>query len=125
MAKYFHPDVLDGGLNAIKTTAIKMLLVNAYAAGDSYATVQANKVAEATVANADFTLGTSGSNRTLTSATKSAVATAATTAGDAHIVFTNGVDKVLAGTDETGEAAGAIGDTINFPAITMTKTQPT
>jgi hypothetical protein len=80
MPKFVHADVLDGGLNAIKNGATKMLLIKAYAVGDSYATVVANKLAEVTMTSADYTLGTSGNNRTLTNATKSATSTAATSA---------------------------------------------
>jgi hypothetical protein len=80
MPKFVHADVLDGGLNAIKNGATKMLLIKAYAFGDSYATVVANKLAEVTMTSADYALGTSGNNRTLTNATKSATSTAATSA---------------------------------------------
>lgn len=125
MAKYFHPDVLDGGLNAVKTVATKMMLIKAYTLADSYATVIGNKVAEVTMSSADFTLASSGNNRTLTTATKSATATAIGGAGDHHIAFTDGTGKVLAVTDETGEAAVAVSDTVNFPALVLTKTQPT
>jgi len=125
MAKYVHSDVLDGGLSAIKTGATKMMLIKVYTAGDNYATVIGNKVAEVTMASSDFTLATSGDNRTLTTATKSATATAIGGAGDHHIAFTDGSAKVLWVTDETGEAAVAIGDTVNFPALLYTATQPT
>ena len=125
MAKWAHADFLDGGLLALKNGAIKMLLVKAYTVADSYATVQGNKVAEATMSSADYTIAASGSNRTLTTATKSATATAVGGAGDHHIVLTDGVSKVLYATDETGEAAVAIGGTVNFPALTYTNTQPT
>lgn len=126
MAKYFHPDVLDGGLLAIKNGATQMLLINNYTLGDSYATVVAAKVAAATMTSADFTLATSGNNRTLTTTAKSGVAaTANSSAGDHHIAWTDGSAKVLAVTDETGEAVVTSGGTVNFPAIVMTKTQPT
>lgn len=76
MTKQVHADVLDGALNVIKAGAIRVALIKAYTAGDSYDTVIGNKLAEATMASADYTLGTSGSNRTMTTATKSATATA-------------------------------------------------
>ena len=127
MTKWVHSDVLDGGLNAIKNAATKMILVSAYAAGDSYATVQAAKLAEATMASGDFTLSSSGSNRVLTVASgKSATASAASTGTpDLHIAFTNGVDKVLWVTDETTNQTFASGVTVNFPAPTYTSNQPT
>lgn len=76
MTKQAHADVLDGSLNAIKTVATKMMLIKNYTAGDSYATVIGNKLAEVVMASSDYTLASSGSNRTLTTATKSATATA-------------------------------------------------
>ena len=76
MTKWVHADVLDGGLNGIKTVATKMMLIKAYAAADSYATVTGNKLAEATMVSGDYTLATSGSNRTLTNGTKSSTASA-------------------------------------------------
>lgn len=126
MAKYFHPDVLDGGLNAIKTGAVKMMLINAYTLGDSYATVIGNKVAEVAMTSTDYTLSTSGNNRVLTTTAKAGVTASASSAtGDHHIAWTDGSAKVLAVTDETGEAVVASGGTVNFPAIVITKTQPT
>ncbi len=125
MAKWVHADVLDGGLNGIKLSALKMILISTYAAGDSYATVQANKLAEVAVASADFTLGTSGSNRTLTSATKSANASAGSATPNLHIAFTNNVDKVLWVTDETSDQPITNGNPVNFPALVYTSNQPT
>lgn len=125
MAKWVHPDVLDGGLNAIKNGATKMILVKNYAASDSYATVVGNAVATVTMAPADFTLASSGNNRTITAAAKSATAAAAGGTGDHHIAFTDGSAKVLWVTDESGEVVVAVNDTVNFPAITYTSAQPT
>jgi hypothetical protein len=77
--------------------------------------------------SADYTLASTGSNRTLTTAAKSATATAAAngTGENHHFVFTDGSAKVLWVTDETGELANNVGDTINFPALTYTSNQPT
>lgn len=127
MAKWAHSDVLDNGINAIKTGALRMILVSTYAAGDSYATIQANKLAEATVANADFALGSSGSNRTLTIAAGKSATASATAAGtpDLHIAFTNNVDKVLWVTDETSNQPITSGNTVNFPQLVYTANQPT
>jgi hypothetical protein len=123
MAKYAHPDVLDGGLNAIKSAAIRVLLIKNFTIGDSYATVVANKISEAVTTSTDYTLATVGNTRTLTSAVKSATATA-TSGINHHIAFTNGVDKVLWVTDETGEAVVAVNDTTNIPALVYTANQP-
>ena len=96
-AKYTHADVLDGGLNAIKNSAIRMLLLKAYAAGDSFATVAGNTICIVTVASADFTLsGADAAARVLTTATKSGTASASSGASpDLHIAFTDNVSKVL------------------------------
>lgn len=127
MAKWVHADVLDGGLNAIKNNATKMMLISAYAAGDSYATVTGNKLAEVTMASGDFTLASSGSNRTVTSASgKSANATASAAGGsNLHIAFTDGSAKVLWVTDETTDQAITSGNPVDFPALTYTSNQPT
>lgn len=127
MAKWVRSGVLDNGLNDIKNTATRMILISAYSAGDSYATVQANKLAEATMTSTDFVLSNSGSNRVLTTAAgKSATATA--TAGgtpDLHIAFTDGSANVIWVTDETSNQPITTGNTINFPQITYTSNQPT
>lgn len=127
MSKFAHADVLDGGLNAIKLVATKMILVSAYSPGDSYATVQANKLAEVTMASADFVLSASGANRLLTTAAgKTAVASAgASGSPNLHIAFTDGSAKVLWVTDETSDQAITSGNTINFPQLTYTSNQPT
>lgn len=125
MAKWVHSDVLDGGLTVIKTIASRMVLLKAYAAGDSYATVVSNTVATVNMTQADYTIASNGSNRVLSTATKSTTATAAADIGDAHIAFTDGSSKVLWVTDETGEAPLSSGDTVNFPVLTYTSNQPT
>lgn len=100
MPKWAHADVLDGGLNAIKTAATKMLLISAYTPDDSYAAVVAAKVAEVAMSSGDFALSSAGSNRVLTTAAgKSANATAATNQYD------NGSATV------SGSSTTSLGDT--------------
>lgn len=127
MAKWAHSDVLDGGLNAIKTVAIKMYLIKAYAAGDSYETVIGNALnAGVSMASGDYTLSSSGSNRLVTTGTKSDTATANSGATpNLHIAFTDGSAKVLWVTDETSDQVITSGNTLNFPALTYTSNQPT
>lgn len=127
MAKWVHSDVLDGGLNAIKNGAIVMMLIKAYAAGDSYATVTGNKLAEAAMLPADFVLSSSGNNRVVTTAAgKSGTATASSIAGDnLHIAFTDGLAKVLWVTDETTDQVITTGNPVDFPQLTYTSNQPT
>jgi hypothetical protein len=127
MAKFAHNDVLDQGPNLIKTACTKMILVSAYTAGDSYATIQTNKLAEVTMAAGDFTLSSSGSNRLLTVGSGKTAAASASAAGtpDLHIAFTDGSAKVLWVTDETTNQAVVATNTINFPAPVYTSNQPT
>lgn len=127
MAKWAHSDVLDGGLTAIKNNAIHMMLIKAYMAGDSYATVVGNKVCEVTMASSDFTLsGAANSPRVCTTATKSGTASANSgSTPDLHIAFTDNVSKVLWVTDETSDQEVTSGNTVNFPVLTYTSNQPT
>jgi hypothetical protein len=127
MAKYAHIDVLDGGLNAIKNNATRMLLIKAYTAGDSYATVAGNKIAEVTMAPGDFTIsGADAAARVLTVAARSGTASANSGATpDLHIAFTDNVSKVLFVTKETSNQVVTSGNTVNFPSLTYTSAQPT
>ncbi len=127
MAKWVRAGVLDNGLNDIKNTATKMILISAYSAADSYATVVANKLAEATMASGDYTLANSGSNRTLTTASGKTATATATASGtpDLHIAFTDGAAEVIWVTDETTNQPITTGNIISFPQIVYTSNQPT
>lgn len=126
MAKWSSAAFLDGGLDYLKATATKLLLIKAYSAGDSYATVTGNIVASADVATGDFTKSSSGSNRLVTTATKSATASAGSGASpNLHFAFTDGSANVIWVTDETSDQVITSGNTVNFPALTYTTNQPT
>lgn len=130
MAKWVHSDVLDGGLSAIKNSANKMVLLKAYAAGDSYATVNGtNNIAEVAMASGDYTLGNgAASARTLTTASgKSATASAGSGASpNMHIAWVDTANsKVLWVTDETSDQVVTAGNTVNFPSVVYTASQPT
>lgn len=127
MAKWAHSDVLDGGLNAIRNNATRMILIKAYTAGDSYATVVANAVCTVTMASGDYTLSGSANNpRVCTTGAKNGTASANSGATpDLHIAFTDNVSKVLWVTDETSDQVVTSGNTVNFPALTYTSNQPT
>jgi hypothetical protein len=127
MAKYAHADVLDGGLNGIKNVAIRMLLLKAYAAGDSYATVTGNAICTVVMVSGDYTLsGADAAPRVLTVAAKTGTASAGSGATpNLHIAFTDNVSKVLWVTDETSDQVVTSGNTINFPSLTYTSNQPT
>lgn len=125
MPKFAHSDVLDQGPALIKSAATKMLLIASYAAGDSYATVLAAKLAEVTLTSADFTLSSSGQTRVLTvAAGKTATLTAAATGTDSHFAFCDGASRVLWVTDETSNPTAVLGATATFSALTYTANQP-
>lgn len=127
MAKWVASSVLDGGLTAIKTVATSMVLIKAYSAGDSYATVIGNAIAASAMVSGDYTLSSSSSNRVLTTAAgKSAVASANSGATpNLHIAFTDGSANVIWVTDETSDQVVTSGNTVNFPVLTYTNNQPT
>ena len=127
MAKWVRSGVLDNGLNDIKNNATRMLLISAYTAGDSYATVFANRLAEATMVNGDFVLSSSSSNRVLTTAAGKSATASATAGGspDLHIEFTDGTANVIWVTDETSNQPITSGNTVNLPQLTYTSNQPT
>ena len=127
MAKWVASSVLDNGLNQIKNNATRMLLLNTYSAGQSYATITggSNVLASVVMKGTDFTL-TDGaaSSRALITTAKSTTAVAASSTPDLHIAFTNGSNTVYWVTDESTNQAIGVGNTVNFPAITYTSSQP-
>ena len=125
MAKWAHADVLDNGINYIKTNCNKVAVISAYTAGDSYATVNAAILAEATLASTDFTLGASGSNRTLTTASGKQDTSANATGAASHIAFVDTVaSKVLWVTEETSGQSITAGNPVTFPSLVYTAKQP-
>lgn len=129
MAKWVNSAVLDNGLNEIKSFANKMAVISAYTSGDSYATVNGNILAEATMASGDYTLGTGSANaRTLTTASGKSDASANATGTASHIAFldtTTSPQRVIWVTEETSGQSITIGNTVNFPALVYTSNQPT
>lgn len=128
MAKFVHADTLDNGLNNIKNNCNSMMAVLVYAINDSYATVTAaaNIIAQVAMASADFTLGSSGNNRTLTTASGKQDAVANNTGDPTHIVFVDTVNsKVLWVTDESSVQSVTAGNPVNFPSLVFTSVQPT
>ena len=125
MAKYAHPDVLDQGPNFIKTNCNKQILLVAYTFGDSYATVNGKILAEATMVSGDFTLGTSGNDRTLTTAAGKQDAAANASGAASHIAFVDTVNsKVLWVTEETSGQTIVLGNPVTFPSLVYTAKQP-
>ena len=125
MAKWAHADVLDNGINYIKTNCNKVAVISAYTAGDSYATVNGKILAEATMASGDFTLGASGNNRTLTTAAGKQDAAANAGGAASHIAFVDTVaSKVLWVTEETSGQTITAGNPVTFPSLVYTAKQP-
>lgn len=126
MAKFTHADVLDNGLQYIKTNCDKIAVVSAYTFGDAYATVNAAILAEATMASGDFTLGSSGNDRTLTTAAGKQDASANATGAASHIAFLDTIaSKVLWVTEETSGQTITTGNPVNFPSLVYTAKQLT
>ena len=127
MAKYAHPDVLDNGPAYIKANCNKAALISSYAFGDSYATVNGRILAEATMASADFTLGSNGNDRTLTTAAGKQDASANASGGSAsnHLAFVDTINsKVLWVTEETSGQSVTAGNPVTFPSLVYTSKQP-
>lgn len=125
MAKYAHPDVLDQGPNFIKVNCNKMAVVSAYTFGATYATVNGNILAEAAMTSTDFTLASSGNDRTLTTAAGKSDASANATGAANHIAFLDTVNsKVLWVTEETSGQTITSGNPVNFPQLVYTAKQP-
>ena len=125
MAKYAHPDVLDSGPTYIKTNCNKIAVISAYTFGDSYATVNGKILAEATMVSGDFTLGTSGNDRTLTTAAGKQDASANAGGAASHIAFVDTVNsKVLWVTEETSGQTIVLGNPVTFPSLVYTAKQP-
>lgn len=130
MAKYAHSDILDNGIEKLRTTAVRVLVIKAYAAADSYATVTGNAVISLTITTSDFgaIAGADGAARTLAFNGKSGTASAGSGATpNLHIAFTDGTSKVLLVTDETSDQVITSGNTVNIPSISplYTSNQPT
>lgn len=130
MAKYASPEFLDGGFTAFKANVNSMRLLKAYAAGDSYATVTGNSVASVAVSTSDFTLsGADAAARVMTLASGKVDSSADASSGsspDLHIAFIDTVNsKVYWVTDETSDQVITLGNSVTFPGLTYTKSQPT
>ena len=131
MAIWVHSDVQDNGLNEIKNNCNKLALISGYTANDSYATVNAAILAEATMASTDFTLsGAAGATRTLTTASgkQDSSANASNTTGQGgnnHFAFLNtAASKVLWITEETSNQDIFSGNQVNFPSLSLNSPQP-
>lgn len=126
MSKWAHADVLDNGPNYIKNNCNVIVALLAYSAGDSYAAVIAgsNVLAQTSMSSIDFTNGSSGGNRTLTSASGKQDTNADADGDPTHIAFLDtATSKVLWVTDETGSVSITTGSTVIFPSLVYTASQ--
>lgn len=129
---WLHADVLDNGLAYIKNNCDFILLIDAYSADDSYATVFSNAVCAVAVDASDFTISDNGS---FAGSRKIAVGAQSGTASDDSIatpdLYFAYVDststKVLAISDETSDQVITSGNPVSFPALDplFTFKQPT
>lgn len=129
MATYINPLALEAELNYVKTNCNQIVVVASYTAGDSRATVLggSNVLASITTAasnfaSSDFTVGTSGNARTLTTPSSKSDTTADNTGTATHVVFIDSTNVLLA-TTVTSQAITA-GNQVNFPSIVYTANQP-
>lgn len=127
-APWAHADVLDNGPNYIKNNCNKWVAVISYTAGDSYATVTTagNIIAEVTVNSTDFTNGSSGNNRTLTTASGKQDTSANNSGDPTALVCVDTVNsKVLWKADENSANNVTTGNPVTFPSLVYTSNQPT
>lgn len=133
MAKFANSSVLDGGTDLMRTLAgtvsrVKMHVVKAYAANDSYATVTGNSCGSVDLVAGDMVQsGAGGAARVTTVAAKAIALTASSGAGpNLHIAIVDSTGtSVLLVTDETSDQVLTSGGTFNVPAWTYTVGQPT
>lgn len=128
MAVWVHQDVLDNGLNDIKNNVNKVVAIIAYSAGDSYATVMnaANIVAESAMTGTDFTLASSGSDRTLTSSAALSDSAANNDGNPTHFAFVDTVNsKVKWVTAESSGQVVTAGNQVLLPSLVYKAKQPT
>ena len=128
MAFYAHADVLENGPAYVKANATKIMLVSTYAFGDSYATVVANKLSEASVTSANWTWSASGNDRVLTSTdniTGSVAAASAAGPSNHYAVVDATGSKVLYVTEEGSDQPITSGNPVTLKSVVIKATQPT
>lgn len=132
MPKFASSVLLDGGTDAARTLAatvsrVKMHVIKAYTAGDSYATALANSCGSVDLTAADLAQSSNGLNRRTTVAVKAIPLTASSGAApNLHIAIVDSTSStVLLVTDETTDQVLTAGGTLNVPAWTYDANQPT
>ena len=128
MPYFAHADVLENGPAYVKANATKILLISAYAFGDSFATVVANTISEAAVTTANWTWSASGNDRVLTSTdnlTGSVAAASAAGPSNHYAVVDATNSKVLYVTEEGSDQPITLGNPITLKSVVIKATQPT
>jgi hypothetical protein len=134
MAKWTNANIQDGGSDLIRTRAalaagrVKMHVIKAYTAGDSYATVTGNSCGAFDMVAGDFVQsGGAGAARVTTIAAKTIALTANSgVAPNNHIAVVDSVSsEVLLVTDETNDQQLFSGNTFAAPAWVYNVGQPT
>jgi len=126
MATWYDLSALDALLNTIRNGApIRVRLLDTYGQGDSFAQVETDTIAEATITGSDFDTpqDAPANARRLTFNGKSGVATNNSDAKNLHIAITN-VDTVLVVTNETSNQDITNGNPVTFPSFYMQANQP-
>lgn len=128
MPYFAHSDVLENGPAFVKANATKILLISAYTFGDTYATVNAAKLSEASVTTASWTWSASGNDRVLTSTdnlTGSVAAASAAGPSNHYAVVDAANSKVLYVTEEGSDQPITSGNPITFKSMVYKAGQPT
>lgn len=131
MAKFASATVLDAGSDLIRTLAgttarVKMHIIKAYAANDSYATVIGNSCGSVDLVTADLPVTANALARRTTFAAKAITLTANSGASpDLHVAVVDSTGSVvLLVTDETTNQVLTSGGTFNIPSWTYDVPQP-
>jgi hypothetical protein len=131
MPKFANSIILDGGTDAARTLAgtvarVKLHVIKAYVAGDSYATVLGNSCGSVDLTAADLAQSSSGLNRRTTVPAKAVPLTASSGAApNLHVAIVDSTaSAVLIVTDETTDQVLTAGGTLNVPAWTYEVNQP-
>ena len=130
MAKYYHPDVLDNGLQYIITNCDEIVLLKGFNAStftwtDVYTT---DKLGTAAISGGDITLGNQGTNGRQAQVVQKTIngALASGAGPDLHVALVDvSATKVLAVTDETSDQQIYANNDVTIPPWNCKMNQPT
>lgn len=120
MAKFVHDDIMDTGLNVVKTNATTLILCSAQPA--TRAEAISYGLASTSVTSTDFTLGDGTTGRKLTCASKERVAV--TAEGDGNFLAVIDGTRLLWVTTSDGQHV-KVGNKVDFPEWSDTIADPT